>query len=191
MEALGFIPADIKILACPEDSVSVFAPLAEEANFSLLPGPKEDVLARFSLALCRSGADKIIRATGDNPFVFVDAAATLHQEAVELAADYACYFGIPYGTGVEFIRSEALLRAEDEAKDPFDREHVCSYLYKHPELFRLHRPLAPSRWQGHELRLTVDTAEDYERAQILYGRLSSIAPEERNLGESIIASYKK
>ena len=188
MEALYFIPSDTKILACPEDAVSFFEPLAEEAQFTLIPGPREDVLARYGLAIRRSGADRIVRATGDNPFVFIDAAIALNREAVELNADYACYAGIPHGTGVESVSSEALLRAEREARDPVEREHVCPYLYKHPELFRLHRPLAPHRWQGLGLNLTVDTAADFERAKALYERLSSLPAEERLLGENIIAA---
>jgi hypothetical protein len=101
MEALSYIPTEAKILACPEDSVSAFAALAEEAGFSLLPGPKEDVLARYCLAIHQSGADRILRATADNPFVFVDAAIALNREAISLIADYACYFGLPCGAGVE------------------------------------------------------------------------------------------
>ena len=190
MQTLSVIPIDTKILACPEDAVSAFAPLAEEAGFSLIPGPKEDVLARYCLVIRQSGADRIVRATGDNPFVFVDAAAVINLEATALAADYACYFGIPCGTGVESLASEALLRAEKETKDPTDREHVCPYLYKHPELFRLHRPLAPSSWQGPALNLTVDTKEDYERAQVLFERLSSVSIYERYLGGNIIAACR-
>jgi len=186
MEALAFLPCEKKILACPEDSVSAFAPLAEEAGFVLVPGPKEDVLARYCLAIRRSGADRVIRATADNPFVFVDAAVSINMEAAELGADYSGYFGLPYGAGVESIASEALLRAEREAEATDEREHVCPYLYKHPELFRLHRPFAPRRWQGPEYRITVDTREDYERAVSLYGRLSSLPLKERNLGENVI-----
>ena len=189
MEALSAIPVDMKILACPEDAAPRFAPLAEEAGFSLLPGPKEDVMARYCLAIRRSGADRILRATGDNPFVFVDAAIALNNEAKELAADYACYFGLPHGTGVEFAASEALLRAEREAKDPSEREHVCPYLYKHPELFRLHRPLAPRHWQGAAMSFTVDTAEDYRRAEVHFKRLSVFSMEKRILGVNIIDSH--
>ncbi len=190
MEALAFLPCEKRILACPEDSVSAFAPLAEEAGFVLVPGPKEDVLARYCLAIRESGADRIVRATADNPFVFVDAAAAISSEAAELGADYAGYSGLPYGAGVESVASEALLRAEREAQSPDEREHVCPYLYRHPEIFRLHRPLAPRRWQGQEYRITVDTREDYGRAVSLYGRLSSLPPGKRNLGENILAQCK-
>jgi len=191
MEALAFLPCEKKILACPEDSVSSFAPLAEEAGFILVPGPKEDVLARYCLAIRKSGADRVVRATADNPFVFIDAAAAINREAAELGADYAGYFGLPYGAGVESVASDALLRAEREAGAPDEREHVCPYLYRHPEIFRLHRPLAPGRWQGPEYRITVDTREDYDRAVSLYGRLSSLPPGERNLGESVISQCER
>jgi spore coat polysaccharide biosynthesis protein SpsF len=190
MEALGALPVDAKILACPEDSVSAFSQLAVEAGFLLVAGPKDDVLARYCLAIRRTGADRIIRATGDNPFVFVDAAAAINSEAIEQNADYAAYSDLPYGSGVESISSEALLRAEREAETPAEREHVCPYLYNHPEIFRLHRPTAPPRWRGPEIRLTVDTHDDYERALALYRRLFSLSQEERYLGENIIAAYK-
>jgi spore coat polysaccharide biosynthesis protein SpsF len=193
MEAFNSVPRESvpweeKVLACPGDSLSSFAPLAEEAGVHLLAGPKEDVLARYCLSIRKFGAERIIRATGDNPFVFVDAAIVLNQEAESLGADYAGYSGLPLGAGVESIASEALLRAEIEAKEAHEREHVCPYLYGHPELFRLHRPLAPVIWQGasHNVRLTVDTQEDYDRAEILYERLFSLPPEKRYLGESII-----
>jgi spore coat polysaccharide biosynthesis protein SpsF len=191
MEALAFLPCDERILACPEDCVPSFAPLAGEAGFSLVPGPGEDVLARYCLAIRRSGAERIIRATGDNPFVFIDAAAAINREAADLRADYAGYGGLPYGAGVESIASAALLRAEREAGALPEREHVCPYLYSHPELFGLHRPLAPRVWQGPGMRVTVDTEEDYERAKILYGYLLSLPPEERCLGKNIIGAYKR
>jgi len=190
MEALGALSVGAKILACPEDSVSRFTLLAEEAGFSVVPGPKEDVLARYCLAIRRSGADRIIRATGDNPFVFVDAAEAINGEALEQNADYAAYTDLPYGAGVESVSSEALLRAEREAKTPVEREHVCPYLYNHGELFRLHRPPAPPRWRDPEIRITVDTHDDYVRALALYKHLASLPPEERNHGEKVIAAYK-
>ena len=191
MEAFRSFPCKEKILACAEDCVKAFAPLAEEAGFTLVPGPKEDVLARYCLAIRRCGAERIIRATGDNPFVFIDAAIALNREAIELGADYAGYSGLPTGAGVESVASGALLRAEREAGNPSEREHVCPYLYNHPEIFRLHRPLAPKRWQGPEFKITVDTKEDYERARMLYEYLLALPAEERVLGERIIETYKR
>jgi spore coat polysaccharide biosynthesis protein SpsF len=190
MEALNRVPAELRILACPEDAADAFAPLAAEAGFTLFIGPKDDVLGRYCLALRNFGIRHAIRATGDNPFVFADAAAAINGEAMSLGADYAGYSGLPLGAGVESVSANALLRAETEAASLHDREHVCPYLYTHPELFRLHRPLAPLRWQGADIRLTVDTAQDYERAQALFAALDTLG-EERYHGPAIIAAYRK
>jgi spore coat polysaccharide biosynthesis protein SpsF len=191
MEALKSVPADLYVLACAEDCAVPFGPPAEKAGFTLIPGPKDDVLARYCLAIRRFNISRVIRATGDNPFVFADAAAAINAEALALNAAYAGYSGLPLGAGVESVDSEALLRAEAEAVSPYDREHVCPYLYGHPEQFSLHRPLAPRYWQGGGIRLTLDTAEDYERAQVLYAALSKLEnPPARRRGETIIAVYK-
>jgi len=196
MEALNKVPARLRVLACPEDSAAAFAPLADKAGFTLLAGPKDDVLGRYCLALRAFNIQRVIRATGDNPFVFADAAAAINAEALALNADYAGYGGIPLGAGIESVSAAALLRAEAEAAAPYEREHVCPYLYAHPELFSLHRPLAPLRWQGADIRLTIDTREDYERARTLYAELDrlekagKISGEERYRGMTIINAYR-
>ncbi|MDR0322034.1 MAG: spore coat protein [Treponema sp.] len=189
MEALNQIKADSRILACPEDSLAPFAPLAEEAGFKLFAGPKEDVLERYCQVIRKYSINRVIRATGDNPFVFTDAAVALNSEAESLGADYAGYGELPYGAGVESVSADALLRAEAETSLPFDREHVCPYLYNHPQLFKVHRPAAPQKWQGTDIRLTVDTQEDFDRAEKLYAALKN-EPKKYH-GEVIINLYNK
>jgi spore coat polysaccharide biosynthesis protein SpsF len=192
MEALKGVPADVYILACAEDCAVPFRPLAGEAGFTLFPGPKDDVLARYCLAVRQFNIGRVIRATGDNPFVFADAAAAINGEAAARNAAYAAYRDLPLGAGVESVDAGALLRAEAGALSPYDREHVCPCLYGRPEEFSLHRPQAPRRWRGSHIRLTVDTAEDYGRAQRLYAALSRHEdPRARNRGETVIAAYQE
>jgi spore coat polysaccharide biosynthesis protein SpsF len=187
MEALNNVPADLRILACPDDSLSSFTPLAKEASFEIFAGPKEDVLERYCRVIRHFSIKRVIRATGDNPFVFTDAAAAINAEAAALNTDYSGYSGIPVGAGVEAVCAEALLRACKEAASAFDREHVCPYLYSHPDQFKLHRPLAPLRWQVPEIRLTVDTREDFNRAIVLYDALKN-EPLRYN-GTAVIKKY--
>jgi spore coat polysaccharide biosynthesis protein SpsF len=187
MEALNQIPSDLRILACPEDSLSSFSPLAQDCGFKIFAGPKEDVLERFCLVIRQYSIDRIIRATGDNPFVFADAAALLNTDAVSFNADYAGYTSLPYGAGIESVSASALLRAGKEAAFPYEREHVCPYLYNHPELFSLHRPAAPDFWNYPDIRLTVDTQEDYDRALELYSALKNEPA--RYHGQTIIKKY--
>jgi len=173
MEALNDVPVDLRALACPQDSFSAFEPLAKEAGFEIIAGPKDDVLERYCQVIRHFKITRVIRATADNPFVFTDAACAINAEALALNADYSGYSGIPVGAGVESVCADALLRAGSESSSPFDREHVCPYLYGHSDLFSLHRPLAPVRWQGSNIRLTVDTREDFDRAAVLYEALKN------------------
>lgn len=192
MESLKAVPCDRYILACPEDSFREFRPLAETGGFEPVSGPKEDVLGRYAQVIRCFTPDRIIRATGDNPFVFADAAAAIDQAGTELNADYAGYSGLPYGAGVESVSAEALLRADREAAAPAEREHVCPYLYGNPGRFLLHRPLAPMAWRDPSLRLTVDTPEDYREAQLLFQALETVPPgRARYQGETIIRIAKK
>ncbi|MEJ5190196.1 MAG: spore coat protein, partial [Breznakiellaceae bacterium] len=172
MEALLHVPVEYHILACPADAAEAFRPLAKEAGFHLFVGDKENVLSRYVEAARSFCLDTVVRATGDNPFVFSDGATRLLYETMRCGADYGAYGGLPYGAGVEVVRREALERALREAETAYDREHVCPYLYTHPEFFYLHRPLAPRLWRDSQLRLTVDTQADYEWARILYEALS-------------------
>jgi spore coat polysaccharide biosynthesis protein SpsF len=189
MEALNNIPCDLRILACPEDSLSSFSPLAASAGFKILAGPKDDVLERYCMAIRKYSLNRVIRATGDNPFVFADAAISLNDEAISVNADYAGYTELPYGAGVESVTASALLRAADEATLPSEREHVCPYLYNHPELFSVHRPSAPVCWHYPDIRLTVDNQEDFDRAEKLYIALKN-EPNRYN-GETIIKKYEE
>jgi spore coat polysaccharide biosynthesis protein SpsF len=188
MEALNNVSADLRVLACAEDSLSAFTPLAEEAGYQIHGGPKEDVLERYCQVIERFGIERVIRATGDNPFVFADAASSINAEAMAIKADYAAYFSLPYGAGVESVCASALLNARKSAASGEEREHVCPYLYNHGELFKLHRPLAPLRWQSPDIRLTIDTQEDFDRAVKLYAALKDNPL--RHLGHVIISEYE-
>ena len=171
--------------------------LAQAAGFELFCGPKEDVLGRYAAAIRHFRLDaadgaRLIRATGDNPFVFADAAAAITGKALQRRADYAAYQGLPYGAGVECVSAAALLRAEREAREPDEREHVCPYLYRHSDLFRLYRPEAPGSWRERALRVTVDTADDYQNAAALYAALeSSPAWQKKRQGAALLKTAKR
>lgn len=171
MHRLKNINADEYILATDAASTEILAPLAVSSGFKIFSGPKEDVLLRFFQAASLFSIDHVIRATGDNPFVSAQLANLLLPLAVDKAADYAGFLGMPIGMGVEFIRFSALSEAMMEATEPLDREHVCPWLYNHPERFNVFQPLCPPEWQLENASLTVDTIEDYSRAKMLVEKL--------------------
>ena len=171
MVRLSRAGAELLVLATDEKSAPSLAPAAERRGFELLVGPEEDVLARYCLAIERFKPDFVIRATGDNPLVSFELASLLVERGASHPSDYSGFLGMPTGMGVELVAAQALLRAEAEAREAPEREHVCPYLYKHPELFRIDRPDAPAEYILPGARVTVDTAADYGAVLRLYGAL--------------------
>ena len=182
MQALSYVNCRVKILACPPDSKDAFSSLCDYAGFEIFAGDKYNVLKRYCDALREfvpnvadaAGKLRVIRATGDNPFVFVDAAQLINDEAANRNADYAGYADLPYGAGVESVKAAALFAAEKVA-DETEAEHVCPYIYgRGAANFLLHRPPAPNLWRVPSLRITVDTPSDYNAAEKLYTAISDI-----------------
>ena len=162
MRRLKMVNADCYVLLTCEADAATLRLNASRCGFELFAGSETDVLNRFAEAARLYRPDWILRATGDNPFVSpVLADETLRQVAAA-RADYAVFKDIPTGSSVEAARVEALLSAEAAATEPYDREHVMPYLYRHPESFTVIRGVPPEGYRS-RLSVTVDTEEDYRR----------------------------
>lgn len=124
-------------------------------------GSVDDVLSRFLGALAEHPAEEVMRFTADCPLLDPDIIATAAQvfRAVP-GTDYlntSLNRTLPRGLDVEIIRADTL-RALDGMAETFHRTHVTSYVYSHPEKFKvLGLALPPNR--AH-LRLTLDTPAD-------------------------------
>jgi len=171
MRALARVGVEVRALLTEPASESAFAGLAREEGFELFVGSEEDVLDRFCRAAARFGVRRVVRATGDNPLVSPAQVRSLLELHEARGWQLSHYLGPPLGTGVEVVEASALAEAGECAVDPYEREHVTPYLYRHPERFRVGEPPCPAAWHMPEARLTLDTAEDYEQLQALFGAL--------------------
>jgi spore coat polysaccharide biosynthesis protein SpsF len=176
MRSLKRVKADAYVLATEKASATGLAALASACGFELFSGPKEDVLGRFCQAARAFKAERIIRATGDNPLVSYELATFLAERRLDVPADYSGYLGMPKGMGVEIIEADALFEAERLSADPFEREHVAPYLYRRPERFRIDQPMAPKDYLWEEGSVSVDTREDYERVLSVFDALYTGEP---------------
>jgi spore coat polysaccharide biosynthesis protein SpsF len=145
--------------------------LARSMSAGVFVGSIDNVLERYYLSAVEFGGDYIVRVTGDNPFTDPEYASMAVEIALESSADLCSLSRLPLGTAVEIIRREALEEAYRQHVKPYHREHVTPYIKEHPELFRIERPAANIRNPYPDLRLTVDTAEDYRLASMLYDAL--------------------
>ena len=132
---------------------------AERCGAIVFRGAAEDVLSRYIAAASKHGVASIIRATADNPLVDPDAPRRILEFAGNVRADHIVECGLPVGAAVEFVTRDALERAAVLITDPYDREHVTSFVRRDVR-FQSLRALAPRHLRRPGLRLTVDTAED-------------------------------
>lgn len=150
--------------------------IAGRMNVPVFRGSTEDVLARYVKAAESVAADVVIRATGDNPAVDVDAPSRVVRILEHASADYACEEGLPTGAGVEAITYTALCRAAAAATVPEDREHVTLYVKHRPGAFRVVRQPAPRPLSCPDLSLTVDTPEDLDYLRRLFAHVAVPEP---------------
>lgn len=137
-------------------------------------GPLDDVLDRYEGALHAFGpAEVLVRLTADCPLAdpeVIDATVSLLTErGLDYAANTPARRTYPKGLDVEAMRAEALLRAAREARDPYEREHVTPYLYRHPELFA--QDFISQAAEEGEARWTVDRPDDLEFVRQVYAAL--------------------
>lgn len=127
-------------------------------------GSADNVLERFYHAAMAYQADVIVRVTADDPLKdahLIDHALALLQDG--RAYDYCSNTLVPSypeGLDIEVFTLAALSAAHLLAQLPSEREHVTPYIWKHPEIFRLHnfsqaKDLSAWRW-------TVDKPADLD-----------------------------
>ena len=160
----------------PEDQALL--DLAARLGVAGVAGPVDDVLARFAAVVTRyPDADCIVRATGDNPFVDIDAPGRV-LKSLEAGADYAVEEALPLGTAVEAVRRDVLLQAQRDAATPYDREHVTPWVRRADAVVRV-APPAPAAVRAPDLRLTVDTPDDLVLAQRVAALLAAAGGDPR------------
>jgi len=158
----------------PDDDA--LATIARGLNVPVFRGSTDDVLGRLAEAARTFELDPVIRATGDNPAVDVQAAGRVLAALRATGADYGCEEGLPVGAAVEGMTAAALYEAERLAHTPYDREHVTTFVRRRSDRFRVADLMAPPSLVSPLLRLTVDTAEDLAWVRELFSRSQSDDP---------------
>jgi len=182
LRCAGVAPVVLATTTLPEDDA--LAALARGLGAAVHRGQTDDVLGRVLAAADAFGFDVIVRATGDNPGTDIQAPGRLLAALREGSADYAHEAGLPCGAAVEVVTRDALARADREATDCSDREHVTSYIRRNVLLFRVLEVVAPAPLRRPEVRLTVDTPGDLAHVRDVFSRTGQDMPSLRQLIEA-------
>lgn len=139
--------------------------LSEKENVRWFKGSADDVLERYYLAAKESELDIIVRVTSDCPCIDPKVVDWVLEKHLAAKADFtsnALHRTFPHGLDIEVLSFGALERAHFEAAEVFEREHVCPYIYKSkPRIFKICEVRASEKFHGPDIRITLDTKEDY------------------------------
>jgi spore coat polysaccharide biosynthesis protein SpsF len=143
-----------------------------ELSIPVSRGDQDDVLDRYFRAAQLAKAEVVVRITSDCPLIDPEITDKTIATFLATAPDYASNALLrtyPRGLDTEVISAAALGRAWQQARKPYEREHVTPYIYEHPAEFKLLSVTGEVDYSTY--RWTVDTPEDLEFVRAIYARL--------------------
>lgn len=163
---------DVWLATTVNKADDVLAEWAEDNGVKYYRGSVDDVLDRYYQAAFLVRADVVIRITGDCPLIDPKVIDQVVGEYLKGRYDYICNrqpSTWPDGLDTEVFSMATLKKDWEEATLKSDREHVTTYVWQHPNIFKLKSihhsvDLSQHRW-------TLDTKEDLEFLRLIFEEL--------------------
>ena len=147
----------------PEDDAIVEA--SRRHGVPMFRGEKLNVLDRYFQCALVNGFQHIVRLTADNPFVDIEEMDHLIHLHLKEQADFSYSFNsLPIGCGAEVFSFNALEKSHREGHDAHHIEHVDEFILDNIAQFSVRSLDVPVSKNKPQVRLTVDTPDDYARA---------------------------
>ena len=155
-----------------EDDIIAKAVNGYDRNIGTYRGSESDVLDRYYKAAKEFNADVIVRITSDCPLIDPNVSDLVVEAFLKNDCDYCCNTlprTFPHGLDTEVFSLDALERVWEEAKSPYEREHVTPYIREDTNKFR--RINVKNNDDLTHLRWTLDYQEDFEFITEIYKRI--------------------
>ena len=155
---------DVVVATTINSSDDPIEELTRNLGIGCFRGSEEDVLERVLQAADKFKADVIIEITADCPLIESTKIDDMLSSFTAMSVDFMANRidgSYPDGLGIRIFKRELLEKIDHLTKDPADREHVTLYVWEHPALFTIcnfNNKLDRKYW---DLRLTMDTSEDF------------------------------
>ncbi len=137
--------------------------ISEKEKVNNFRGSENDVLSRYYHSAKENSLDIIVRITSDCPCLDPQIVDSIIDRHIKNNADYTSNTlkrSYPHGLDVEVFNFEGLEQSFNEAKEDFEREHVTPYIYRLGK-FKIQNIEAPEKLKRSDIRITLDTKEDY------------------------------
>lgn len=144
--------------------------IATQESVNCFRGEPDDVLRRLTDAAQSVGADIVVNCTADNPFVDPEYIERLVDFHVEQGNDFSKVEGLPFGAFSYVLSYSAMVRA-CELKAETDTEVWGGYFTETNRFKWSVMPVTDPKVSWPELRLTVDTPEDFELVERIFDEL--------------------
>lgn len=172
----SMVAEDVVLCTSTNPQDDELAALAQQRGWACHQGHELDVIGRFLDVARPRKAHTIVRVTGDNPLTDPPMLDLMVRTLIEAGADYAHTDDLPRGTRCEVIRVSALERCHQLVEDPLASEYMTPMI-RRPDHFKVIRVESP--WPElcrPELRMTIDTPEDYALMQAIYDAFGGVPP---------------
>lgn len=128
-------------------------------------GDEQNVLKRYYDCATECHFDNIVRLTGDNPFPDIEELDKLIMFHEKENMDFSENFSVlPIGIGMEIMSYQALQDSMRNASLSKHFEHADEYILDNLDCYRHGTLTVPDMKNRPDIRLTVDTKQDYEKA---------------------------
>lgn len=165
---------DIIIATTNDSEDNKIIDIAKKENIDYFMGSKENVLSRYFFAAKENNIDLIVRITSDCPCIDTDITDLTIDDHINKMADYTSNSLIrtyPHGLDVEVFNFNALEKAHKNANKDYEKEHVTPYINRNPKKFKINIVKAPKELYAPDIRITLDTEEDYALLCAVYDYL--------------------
>lgn len=170
------------IILATSDSAKddVLEQIASDKGIRCHRGSENDVLQRFIDTALHFGAKKVIRVCADNPFLDLNSLEILYNEMICNDIDYIAFatsehmptIKTHYGFWAEGTTISTLQKVKELTDETLYHEHVTNYIYTNPDSFKIKLMPIPQIIEKHKkLRLTIDTANDFETQKTIFNAI--------------------
>ena len=164
---------DKVIVAIPKKEPELLE-YCRENKWNVARGSNENVLKRYYYATLpfKPQLPNIVRITSDCPLIdpdIIDKVISQFMNGVDYVSNVGS--GYPDGLDVEVFSYATLERVYKLAKTKYDKEHVTSYIYTHPDEFSI-SSLVHEPDMSH-LHWSVDTIQDLRFVRSVYTKLGN------------------
>ena len=156
---------NIVLATTTEKKDDILEEYSSKKDIDYFRGSEEDVLSRYYHAAKKYNADIIVRITSDCPLIdsdIVDEAIRQHNLSNSDYTANTIKRTFPRGLDVEVFNFNALELDYKNATEKYQREHVTPYIIENPERFRLKNVEAKGNLYRPDIRITIDTIEDFQ-----------------------------